>query len=190
MMINQIIPSLTVIIIAFISAFSYNRTQVPIRKPGPSMPSFRYVYYYLQLSTIVFTFSSYWSDSSLLFLTHKSIMLRYIGIIICFIAIVLFHKSLKFLGEQYSPCYNSVQPSKIITIGIYHYIRHPLYASNLLLLLGAFISSGSLIILLNLIVLFFYYLRAINLEEKYLCKIFPNYKLYKKNTNKIFPWVY
>ena len=56
------------------------------------------------------------------------------------IATVLFLSAKVTLGRNYSPCYDSYLPQDIIRTGLYNYVRHPIYLSNILLLIGVFIS--------------------------------------------------
>ena len=73
------------------------------------------------------------------------------------------------------------------SLGLYKLIRHPLYTSNLLLVIGVFIACGSALILINFCILFIYYLMAALSEEKALLNHFPKYKKYKKQTGMFLP---
>jgi protein-S-isoprenylcysteine O-methyltransferase Ste14 len=91
------------------------------------------------------------------------------------------------LGDHYTPCYDSYIPEDIIQNGVYKLIRHPIYTSNLLLIIGVFIACGSALILINFFILFIYYLMAALSEEKALLNHFPQYKKYKKQTGMFLP---
>jgi len=91
------------------------------------------------------------------------------------------------LGEHYSPCFDSFVPRDIVQEGLYRYIRHPIYASNILLLIGVFIACGSLWILFNIILLGIYYMNSALREELVLLEEFPNYGEYSNHTNRFIP---
>ena len=91
------------------------------------------------------------------------------------------------LKDNYSPCYDMKAPRDFIQHGVYRIVRHPIYLSNLILLLGVFLISGSIWIIFNLTILFVYYLISAIKEEKYLSKRFPNYKKYQSLTSMFIP---
>tara|TARA_Y100001970_G_scaffold219242_1_gene268980 strand:- start:52 stop:408 length:357 start_codon:yes stop_codon:yes gene_type:complete len=111
----------------------------------------------------------------------------YAGIAVSGVAITLFAMSRFSLGKNYSPCYDSYMPKNLKTTGIYSLVRHPIYSSNILLMIGIFISTGSLIIAANTLVLFIYYALSALIEEKAIAKRFPKYESYKRKTGMFLP---
>ena len=98
---------------------------------------------------------SVWSNHKYLFKLYPSNdLMVYTGIALSGIAITLFSISRFSLGKNYSPCYDSYMPKNIKTSGIYSLVRHPIYTSNTLLMIGIFISTGSLIVAVNTGILF------------------------------------
>ena len=83
------------------------------------------------------------------------------------------------LNDNYSPCYDMKAPKDFIQHGIYKIVRHPIYLSNLILLLGVLLITGSIWIGVNFCILFTYYAVSAFKEEKYLSKKFPSYKNYQ-----------
>ena len=147
-----------------------------------------YLYKYIQLSTFVVCMLSIWSNHRYLFkLYNNTDFLVYLGIAISGIAITLFSISRFSLGKNYSPCYDSYMPKNLKTTGIYSLVRHPIYSSNILLMLGIFISTGSLIIGANTAVLFIYYSLSAIIEEKAIARRFPRYESYKRKTGMFLP---
>ena len=63
---------------------------------------------------------------------HNQVNLRYLGVSISSIAITFFISSKISLGKNYSPCFDQRTPSSITTDGIYKFVRHPIYSSNIL----------------------------------------------------------
>tara|TARA_B100000029_G_scaffold48806_1_gene44619 strand:- start:314 stop:661 length:348 start_codon:yes stop_codon:yes gene_type:complete len=103
------------------------------------------------------------------------------------IATILFLSAKVSLGVQYSPCYDSYIPNDLIKDGLYRYVRHPLYISNILLLFGVMLSSGSQLILFNLSILSIYYFISAIIEEREIIKHYPKYKNYKNETGMFIP---
>ena len=177
--------------VAFISIVMYHKSNADYNsktKKIHSIASFIYIYKYIQLSTFAVCIVSIWIDHKYLFeLYANNDMLAYTGIAVSGIAITLFAMSRFSLGKNYSPCYDSYMPKNLKTTGIYSLVRHPIYSSNILLMVGIFISTGSLIIAANTIILFTYYILSAFIEEKAIAKKFPKYKLYKSRTGMFIP---
>jgi protein-S-isoprenylcysteine O-methyltransferase Ste14 len=189
--VDGLIGTLFALTMAFISAHFYNHKDGRYAKGKHerihSPASFRFVYRYIQLTTIVASIGTYLTHGSIFLLVHQSLMLFYLGLAVAAIAIALFVTAKLNLGEHYSPCFDSYMPKDIIQEGLYRYIRHPIYMSNILLLTGMFISTGSLWIALNLVVLTIYYIRSAQEEETALRQRFPAYREYVARTNMLFP---
>ena len=102
-------------------------------------------------------------------------LLGYLLVIISSIVMLI---AIKDLGSNLSPFPKPIVSGKLITSGIYRFIRHPMYYSLILISFGFFLTKLSfyhlvLTISLALIIKF-----KIILEEKYLNKKFKNYFLY------------
>lgn len=76
----------------------------------------------------------------------------------------------------------------LVTRGLYSYIRHPIYAGDLLLLLGLQIALGSWLIMLVGAV-FVVVLRQALAEEALLVKVFPEYSEYCARTSRFIPFL-
>ena len=103
----------------------------------------------------------------------------YFGYLIIIFASILMILSIKDLGRNLSPFPKPISNGKLITSGIYSFIRHPMYYSLILISFGVFIINLSfyylcLTISLTLVIKF-----KITLEEKYLKNKFKNYLFYK-----------
>ena len=87
--------------------------------------------------------------------------------------------AIKSLGSNLSPFPRPIANGKLVTSGIYRFLRHPMYYSLILISLGVFIINLSfynlfLTLTLTLVIKF-----KIILEEQYLNKKFKNYLFYK-----------
>jgi protein-S-isoprenylcysteine O-methyltransferase Ste14 len=80
--------------------------------------------------------------------------------------------------------------TRLVTTGIYHYIRHPLYASLLYLAWGIFFKSPSLVEgLIAAVATAFLYTTARADEGECLIKFGPEYASYMKQTKMFVPLV-
>ena len=117
------------------------------------------------------------------FIPKKEIMqvnfiFSFVGFLLIIISTIVMLISIKDLGSNLSPFPRPIVNGKLITSGIYSFIRHPMYYSLILISFGFFITKLSffhlcLTISLALIIKF-----KIILEEKYLNKKFKNYFIY------------
>jgi len=156
------------------------------RKRIDSLKSFAYIHKYLRFSTLAITIISIYSNHYLLYkVLNPNYM--YLGASLCGVSVVILFIARYNLNENYSPCYDMKAPADFIQHGIYRIVRHPIYLSNLILLIGVFLISGSTWLLLNLFILFIYYLISAVKEEKYLSENFPEYKKYKTATSMFVP---
>ena len=126
----------------------------------------------------------------ILLLINKSIFNNYISLII---------SSIGFIFGLYTLFFNrignfNVRPeiksnAKLISIGAYKYIRHPMYFSVLLIMGGVIISDINLInIICYSILIMVLYLKA-KKEEMLWSKKLEKYESYKKRTKMFIPFI-
>jgi protein-S-isoprenylcysteine O-methyltransferase Ste14 len=90
-----------------------------------------------------------------------------------------------------SELYNFERTSQLITSGIYHYIRHPLYASLLYLALGSFLKNISLVSLVLVICASLSLIATAKADENECIEYFGlSYKEYMKQTKMFIPFIY
>ena len=186
---ENIIVLLFVFVISSISLYLYDNDNTYNKKPKNrfSLSIFKIISKLIHVTTIIIVCDSILIDNFLGLEFHDNVLFTYIGIVISSIAIALFISSKVTLGKNYSPCYDQRKPKNIISSGLYKYVRHPIYSSNLLLLLGTFIISGSYLMLINILILSLFYIISAYREEKYLINNFTYYKNYSKNTGMFVP---
>jgi protein-S-isoprenylcysteine O-methyltransferase len=157
-------------------------------KQNQSVHSFKNLYRLLQIVSYPLFYASFFTDSLLVLkLYSPSPAVQIIGVVIAFIGQLIFVDAKLKLGENFSPCHDAYIPAFIVMKGIYRYIRHPLYLSNLLMLSGAFIASASLPLLLCIIIIIPYYAKSIRLEEENILAYFPLYQEYRQKTGMLLP---
>jgi protein-S-isoprenylcysteine O-methyltransferase Ste14 len=189
--VDGLIGAFFVIVMAAISAHFYKHKGAAYigekTEKIESPDSFRYVYRYIQITTIVASIGAFLTDLPVFLELHNSLIWNYIGIAISTVAITLFVSAKMTIGEQYSPCFDSYVPTDVIRDGLYKYVRHPIYMSNILLLAGMVVATGSVWIILNVVLLSVYYLNSAVKEEEVLKEKFPVYSEYMKTTGMIIP---
>ncbi|MFH0819265.1 MAG: isoprenylcysteine carboxylmethyltransferase family protein [Patescibacteria group bacterium] len=116
---------------------------------------------------------------------------------ILFFIILLFGLIMRFiiqkqLGKYYDANIKIWDDHKLINQGIYKYIRHPMYLSNIIIFLGiAGIFSSVLGIISVFIFIVPSLMARIFLEEKYLLQKFGNnYQLYIDETKRFLPGIW
>ena len=95
--------------------------------------------------------------------------------------------SMMRLGSGLTPSPRPDEKSKLITSGVYKYIRHPIYSGIILILTGISVYSLNFprgLLTLLLLILFYYKSRY---EEELLLLRYPEYRDYMKHTGRFFP---
>lgn len=108
-----------------------------------------------------------------------------LGVWICFVA-------RKELGSNWSHAadYQIKKTHQLVTTGIYHYIRHPIYFGLALSWIGAEMVCGSFLFVSFLGVFVAFYIQGKREEKNFLTSRFgKEYKAYMKKTKMLIPWV-
>jgi protein-S-isoprenylcysteine O-methyltransferase Ste14 len=143
--------------------WSLNKAYDRNRPSAPSDPSFRYAYGPLILVASAASIAAYWSQSDGFF--HPSSALRLIGSALIVAGVAGFEWSVRTLGGQYSPSFDLRVPTVRVTTGPYRWLSHPIYVSNVAILLGASLASGSVLVIATAMIVSAYYVRAAHTES-------------------------
>lgn len=110
-----------------------------------------------------------------------------IGAIPMVLGAILLIWAVIMLRENLSVFASPQKEGKLVTKGIFAYIRHPIYAGIILMAIGYGIyMDDSLKILIGLLILVFFELKS-SYEEKRLIQHYPEYADYKLSTAKFLP---
>ena len=115
-----------------------------------------------------------------------------LGIIAFIIGSLILLSSRFQLGRFASGKLKIQEDHKLITSGIYKYIRNPIYFGGLLTVLGMGLVFRSLIVLsIGLVLDIYVFLKRIFREEELLKEKFGNdFNLYKTRTKRLIPFIY
>jgi protein-S-isoprenylcysteine O-methyltransferase Ste14 len=120
--------------------------------------------------------------------TENNFNIRLTGLIIYLAFSWMQIWSYKTLGENYSQEIVVFRSHHLVKTGPYKYIRHPQYASQILMDAGAgFLSLSYIVLALVVIEIPLLILRA-SLEEKLLAKHLADYEEYKKKSGSFIPF--
>ena len=119
-----------------------------------------------------------------LFLAVPGLLLGTAGLIVRYIAFTT-------LGRFFSRTLREAEDHTLVTNGIYRYIRHPGYLSDLLIFIGLALAMGNLIPIIIIPLTFAAaYAYRIRTEEKMLIEIFGSqYEEYKKSSKLLIPFI-
>jgi protein-S-isoprenylcysteine O-methyltransferase Ste14 len=94
------------------------------------------------------------------------------------------------IGESWSPSIDKTTEQKLITSGVYALVRHPLYLSGLLILVGTNIYFRSRWAWLGALLALIVTLTRVPIEERRLAERFgQQYIAYQRQTKAILPWI-
>jgi protein-S-isoprenylcysteine O-methyltransferase Ste14 len=113
----------------------------------------------------------------------------WLGVVLILCALVIFWRAHVDLGLNWSPSLEIRTEHKLITNGIFGYIRHPMYASQWVWVIAQpLLLQNWLAGFLNLIVFIPFYILRVQAEEKMMLDTFGNeYREYINSTGAVFP---
>ncbi len=94
------------------------------------------------------------------------------------------------LGKAFSVTIQRQENQRLIKVGLYRTVRHPLYLAVLLIMIAAPLFLADILTWLVTCLGLAGILIRIRLEERYLQQEFPDYVEYIQNTWKLIPWIY
>jgi protein-S-isoprenylcysteine O-methyltransferase Ste14 len=115
-----------------------------------------------------------------------------IGMALVVIGFIIRMYSILTLNQYFTYSVAKVENHKIISTGLYKFIRHPGYLGQLIIFMGISISISNWIsILLMMIPVTLGYLYRIRVEEKFMADQFgEGYQHYQDRTRRIIPLIY
>ncbi|MFN8545928.1 MAG: isoprenylcysteine carboxylmethyltransferase family protein [Candidatus Binatia bacterium] len=106
------------------------------------------------------------------------------------VGVVLYRTAGRALGASLSPLVEPRPGATLATTGLYGRVRHPMYAGQMLIAVGAPLTVGARVLLPVAMVAIAVLLRRIALEEAALRRTFPEFSRYATTTKRLVPGVY
>ncbi|SRR6266487_5355365 len=95
------------------------------------------------------------------------------------------------LAENWSAAVALKKDHELITIGLYHYVRHPIYTGMLLMILGTILSLGTLSACIGFLIIALAIWLKLKQEEALLTEHFSKeYSSYKQRTKFLIPFIW
>ena len=117
-------------------------------------------------------------------------VINLIAITLIFIGLVSVALTLIEFRQVMTPNPFPLQNAQLRTHGIYSVVRHPMYLSVIILIVGGTLYLQSYCTLNMDIIAVLFLVYKINFEEKMLLEKFPGYKTYQSETKKLLPFIY
>ncbi len=116
----------------------------------------------------------------------------WIGTALFAFALYLFYRTHRDLGRNWSVTLKVREAHRLITEGVYAYVRHPMYTAFFLWSLAqAFLLPNWIAGLSGLVGFGTLYLFRVNREESMMLETFgEDYRRYRERTKRLVPWVY
>jgi protein-S-isoprenylcysteine O-methyltransferase len=114
-----------------------------------------------------------------------------LGDLVAIIGLIICIKARKTLSDNWSMGLDFKKEHKLITTGVYRYMRHPIYTGFLMMFIGSVLTIGKIGGFLGIILLLIGIIIRIGNEEKLLTKNFPKeYPEYKKKVKALIPFIF
>ena len=121
---------------------------------------------------------------------YRTYALDYLTFIFLSLGFLLGIFSFINFGQKITPNPVPGDDAQLRTTGLYSKIRHPIYLSVLLLLLGLIFFFAAFYTLVVYVIAIAFIVVKIRFEEQQLMIKFPEYEDYRKHTKKLLPYIY
>jgi len=131
------------------------------------------------------------SISSLtILLIPSSIVINVVIIVFAVTGLIVAMIARRTLAGNWSRAVAFKEDHELITTGLYHYVRHPIYTGVLLVILATALSVGTLSAGIGFVIIVLGLWFKLRAEEELLTKHFPKeYLAYKDRTKALIPYV-
>jgi protein-S-isoprenylcysteine O-methyltransferase Ste14 len=157
--------------------------------PQPFKWSFKSLVKFFKMMVLVFlVVQTLFLD--LLPIVDRPIGLRVMGTTIYFVGLAMALTARLQLGKHWANIEDCqvISGQSLITSGIYRYIRHPIYAGDITLLVGLELALNSWLVL-GIFILLLFVIRQALAEEALLSQVFPEYRAYCSRTKRFIPFI-
>jgi protein-S-isoprenylcysteine O-methyltransferase Ste14 len=129
------------------------------------------------------------SSLTILLVPH-SIVINVVIIVFAVTGLIVAMIARRTLAGNWSRAVAFKEDHELITTGLYHYVRHPIYTGVLLMILATALSVGTLSAGIGFVIIVLGLWFKLRAEEEILTKHFPKeYLAYKDRTKALIPYV-
>ena len=134
----------------------------------------------------VFTFDIY-----LLPNLFSSVIIQILSIICSILGLTIAILARKELAENWSGSVTFKKNHELITKGVYHYMRHPIYTGVLLMIIASGLLIGTIGAVVGFVIIFLTFWFKFKQEEELMTKHFSKeYPHYKKKVKALIPYLF
>jgi protein-S-isoprenylcysteine O-methyltransferase Ste14 len=131
--------------------------------------------------------------SFFLFIRESSIDMPYplhiLGLVLSVVGIIIVLVSILQLNKSLSPFPTPKQNGQLVTNGLYHYVRHPIYSGIICGAVGFSLFQGSITLaIVTILLTLLFYFKA-RYEEGLLVVQYPKYAMYQNHTKMLIPFL-
>jgi protein-S-isoprenylcysteine O-methyltransferase Ste14 len=124
-------------------------------------------------------------------LIPRSIVVYVVIIVLTVTGLIVAIVARRTLAGNWSRAVAFKEDHELITVGLYHYIRHPIYTGILLMILGTALFVGTLSAGIGFLIIALAIWFKLRAEEELLSKHFPReYPAYKNRTKALIPYIF
>jgi protein-S-isoprenylcysteine O-methyltransferase Ste14 len=134
----------------------------------------------------VFAGAVFFGPGTLLLL--PSVIPGVVGAVLCGAGLVLLFAALGWIGRAVQISPEPRPGATLVTTGVYKWLRHPIYTSIVVVVVGIFLRRPTLVIGIAGVVVIAFLVIKVRFEEKLLVERYPTYSEYKMRTWGIIPW--
>jgi protein-S-isoprenylcysteine O-methyltransferase Ste14 len=129
-------------------------------------------------------------SSLTILLIPSSIIINVVIIVFAVTGLIVALIARRTLAGNWSRAVAFKEDHELITTGLYHYVRHPIYTGVLLMILATALSVGTLSAGIGFVIIVLGLWFKLRAEEEILTKHFPKeYLAYKDRTKALIPYV-
>lgn len=123
--------------------------------------------------------------------TEVPVWIRVAGVVLSLAGLVLAIAGYRSLGGSHSPGTTPITGARLVSTGVYSYLRHPIYAGWCLGAFGFALIFGSVLGIGVAVALVVFYDLRTREEEKFLMTRYPDYGAYRQRVKgRLVPGVY
>ena len=118
------------------------------------------------------------------------LLVRAVGLVILGGGVMLAVLGYRTLGSSHSPWTNPLEGGHLVTTGIYHRLRHPIYAGWIAVAFGWALVWGTLFGVGVAFAGFIFYDSKSREEERWLLARYQEYSVYQREVRRFIPGIY